>query len=126
MIDKTLTGCVVTRWYRPPELLLGEKRYTTAIDMWAVGCVFAEMLKGGPILMGRSDMDQLDLIFDLCGGPTEESMPGWKDLPGCKDVQFVKTHVRRVKDEYERLVDDARLTSLQDKFITMERAHISR
>ena len=76
--------------------------------------------------MGRSDMDQLDLIFDLCGGPTEESMPGWKDLPGCKDVQFVKTHVRRVKDEYERLVDDARLTSLQDKFITMERAHFSR
>jgi serine/threonine-protein kinase BUR1 len=33
------TNCVVTRWYRPPELLLGEKRYTTAIDLWGVGCV---------------------------------------------------------------------------------------
>src|SRR5205085_3488128 len=52
--NKTLTGCVVTRWYRAPELLLGERRYTTAIDMWAIGCVFGEILLRTPILMGNS------------------------------------------------------------------------
>ncbi|CAG8444370.1 3755_t:CDS:2 [Diversispora eburnea] len=75
--EKSLTGCVVTRWYRAPELLLKERRYDTAIDMWAIGCVFGEMLKGSPILRGRSDQDQLDLIFKLCGTPTEED---WPDL----------------------------------------------
>ncbi|CAG8444359.1 3754_t:CDS:2 [Diversispora eburnea] len=73
--DKSLTGCVVTRWYRAPELLLKERRYDTAIDMWAIRCVFGEMLKGSPILRGRSDQDQLDLIFKLCGTPTEEDWP---------------------------------------------------
>ncbi|KAI1201025.1 kinase-like protein [Nemania serpens] len=76
------TSLVVTRWYRPPELLLHLKRYTTAIDMWGVGCVFGEMLVGKPILAGESDAHQLDIIFDLVGTPTEETMPGWKQLPG--------------------------------------------
>ncbi|KAJ8113567.1 hypothetical protein ONZ43_g5127 [Nemania bipapillata] len=76
------TSLVVTRWYRPPELLLHLKRYTTAIDMWGVGCVFGEMLIGKPILAGESDAHQLEIIFDLVGTPTEENMPGWKQLPG--------------------------------------------
>lgn len=78
------TSLVVTRWYRPPELLLHLKRYTTAIDMWGVGCVFGEMLVGKPILAGESDSHQLDIIFDLVGTPTEETMPGWKQLPGAE------------------------------------------
>ncbi|KAG9302799.1 hypothetical protein G9A89_009576 [Geosiphon pyriformis] len=101
MQDKSLTGCVVTRWYRPPELLLGEKRYTTAIDMWAVGCVFAEMLKGKPILPGRSDFDQLEIIFQLCGSPTEESWPNWKELPLSKDVKAPGNYQRVVRSEYD-------------------------
>ena len=48
------TTLVVTRWYRPPELLLQLLRYTTAIDMWGVGCVFGKMYKGEPILAGNS------------------------------------------------------------------------
>ncbi|KEZ39648.1 hypothetical protein SAPIO_CDS9582 [Scedosporium apiospermum] len=76
------TGLVVTRWYRPPELLLHLKRYTTAIDIWGVGCIFGEMLVGKPILTGESDGHQLELIWDLVGSPTEENMPGWKNLPG--------------------------------------------
>ncbi|KAI1129434.1 kinase-like protein [Nemania abortiva] len=78
------TSLVVTRWYRPPELLLHLKRYTTAIDMWGVGCVFGEMLVGKPILAGESDGHQLDIIFDLVGSPTEENMPGWRQLPGAE------------------------------------------
>ncbi|KAI4281338.1 MAG: hypothetical protein L6R38_003774 [Xanthoria sp. 2 TBL-2021] len=80
------TTLVVTRWYRPPELLLQLRRYTTAIDMWGVGCVFGEMFRGKPILAGTSDLNQAQLIFDLVGSPTEESMPGWSSLPGCDGV----------------------------------------
>ncbi|PNY27383.1 Serine/threonine-protein kinase [Tolypocladium capitatum] len=76
------TGLVVTRWYRPPELLLQLRQYTPAIDVWGVGCVFGEMLVGKPILAGESDAHQLDLIWDLMGSPSEDTMPGWKRLPG--------------------------------------------
>ena len=78
------TTLVVTRWYRPPELLLQLRKYTTAIDMWGVGCVFGEMFKKRPILAGKSDLNQLQQIFALVGSPTEENMPGWSDLPGFK------------------------------------------
>ncbi|KAL9602613.1 MAG: hypothetical protein Q9219_001757 [cf. Caloplaca sp. 3 TL-2023] len=81
------TTLVVTRWYRPPELLLQLRRYTTAIDMWGVGCVFGEMFKGKPILAGTSDLNQVQMIFDLVGAPTEENMPGWSSLPGCDGVR---------------------------------------
>lgn len=81
------TTLVVTRWYRPPELLLQLRRYTTAIDMWGVGCVFGEMFKGKPILAGASDLNQAQMIFDLVGSPTEENMPGWSSLPGCDGVR---------------------------------------
>ncbi len=80
------TTLVVTRWYRPPELLLQLRHYTTAIDMWGVGCVFGEMFKGRPILAGNSDLNQAQLIFDLVGSPNDENMPGWSSLPGCEGV----------------------------------------
>lgn len=57
------TNCVVTRWYRPPEILLGDRKYGTPVDMWGVGCVIGEMFKGGPILTGSSDVNQCELIF---------------------------------------------------------------
>lgn len=81
------TTLVVTRWYRPPELLLQLRKYTTAIDMWGVGCVFGEMFKRKPILAGDTDLNQALMIFDLVGSPTEETMPGWRDLPGCENVR---------------------------------------
>ncbi|ROT40836.1 Pkinase-domain-containing protein [Sodiomyces alkalinus F11] len=80
------TGLVVTRWYRPPELLLHLKKYTTAIDVWGVGCVFGEMLSGKPILMGESDGQQLEIIWDLMGSPTSENMPLWNTLPGAEGL----------------------------------------
>ena len=86
------TSLVVTRWYRPPELLLTLRKYTTAIDMWGVGCVFGEMFKGRPILSGRSDLNQIQLIFELAGSPTEENMPGWSSLPGCEGVRTFPSH----------------------------------
>ena len=80
---RTYTTIVVTRWYRPPELLLQLRYYTPAIDIWGVGCIFGEMFKKRPILPGNSDLNQLHLIFELMGSPNEENMPGWNGLPGC-------------------------------------------
>jgi cyclin-dependent kinase len=61
---RTYTHEVVTLWYRAPEVLLGSRHYSTAIDMWSVGCIFAEMaLKGNPLFPGDSEIDQIFKIF---------------------------------------------------------------
>ncbi|KAJ7956430.1 Protein kinase superfamily protein [Quillaja saponaria] len=67
-----LTSRVVTLWYRPPELLLGSTDYEASIDIWSVGCVFAELLVRKPILQGRTEVEQLHKIFKLCGSPPDE------------------------------------------------------
>ncbi|XP_020226742.1 protein IMPAIRED IN BABA-INDUCED STERILITY 1 [Cajanus cajan] len=67
-----LTSRVVTLWYRPPELLLGSTDYGPSVDLWSVGCVFAELLIGKPILQGRTEVEQLHKIFKLCGSPPDE------------------------------------------------------
>ncbi|KAK9365755.1 kinase-like domain-containing protein [Lipomyces kononenkoae] len=96
------TNCVVTRWYRPPELLLGERRYTSAIDLWGVGCIFGEMYRHKPILAGNSDFDQLRRIFQLCGSPTQESMPGWDQLPDAGTIRM-NNFPRTLETEYDEL-----------------------
>jgi serine/threonine-protein kinase BUR1 len=50
-------------------------------------CVFGEMFKRKPILAGNSDLNQIQIIFDLVGSPTEDNMPGWSELPGCEGVR---------------------------------------
>ncbi|OCF42389.1 CMGC/CDK protein kinase [Kwoniella heveanensis CBS 569] len=79
------TNMVVTRWYRAPELLLGDTRYGPAVDMWSLGCVLGEMYHRHPILAGDSDRDQLSVIFSRCGPLSQETFPGWDRLPGFPD-----------------------------------------
>ncbi|KAG2675564.1 hypothetical protein I3760_12G010000 [Carya illinoinensis] len=67
-----LTSRVVTLWYRPPELLLGSTEYGASVDLWSVGCVFAELILGKAILQGRTEVEQLHKIFKLCGSPADE------------------------------------------------------
>ncbi|XP_010923564.1 protein IMPAIRED IN BABA-INDUCED STERILITY 1 [Elaeis guineensis] len=67
-----LTSRVVTLWYRPPELLLGSTDYEVSVDLWSVGCVFAEVCLGKPILQGRTEVEQIHKIFKLCGSPPDE------------------------------------------------------
>lgn len=70
-----MTCQVITRWYRPPELLFGCRYYSTAVDIWSVGCIFAELMLRIPYLPGESDMDQLKTIFRALGTPTEDDWP---------------------------------------------------
>ena len=76
--NQALTPNVITLWYRPPELLLGMDEYGTAADMWSLGCIFGELLYGREILAARrvDDMEQLELIYALCGTPNEDNWPG--------------------------------------------------
>ncbi|CAD6904423.1 unnamed protein product [Tilletia controversa] len=67
-----MTEYVATRWYRAPEIMLTFKQYTKAIDIWAVGCILAEMLTSRPLFPGRDYHHQLSLILDLLGTPTME------------------------------------------------------
>lgn len=76
-----MTSLVITLWYRPPELLLGGKNYSTAVDMWSVGCIMAELLLRVPFLPGASDIEQITTIFRALGTPTERDWPGHKSLP---------------------------------------------
>lgn len=64
-----LTHEVVTMWYRSPELLFGATAYAEAIDMWAVGVIFAELILRVPLFPGESDLDQLGKVFNVLGTP---------------------------------------------------------
>lgn len=74
--NSNFTVRVVTRWYRAPELLLQNSKYTEAIDVWSVGCFIAEMFTGKPIFMGRTDLEQLPCIMEKLGIPTEANWKG--------------------------------------------------
>ncbi|PSR84692.1 Mitogen-activated protein kinase [Actinidia chinensis var. chinensis] len=69
------TDYVATRWYRAPELCGSFfSKYTPAIDIWSIGCIFAEMLSGKPLFPGKNVVHQLDLMTDLLGTPPPESV----------------------------------------------------
>ncbi|KZS94600.1 CMGC/CDK/CDK7 protein kinase [Sistotremastrum niveocremeum HHB9708] len=76
-----MTCQIITRWYRPAELLFGCRYYSSAVDIWSVGCIFAELMLRTPYLPGESDMDQVKTIFRAIGTPTEEEWPGHTKLP---------------------------------------------
>eukprot|EP00158_Paraphelidium_tribonemae_P001978 Partr_v1_DN25010_c0_g1_i1_m51028 putative Cyclin-Dependent Kinase len=75
---------VVTLWYRAPEILLGSKQYSTAIDMWSVGCIFAEMASSSALFPGDSEIDEIFRIFRTLGTPNAESWPDVHMLPDFK------------------------------------------
>ena len=80
-VDPAMTPGVVTRWYRAPELLFGARAYSGAVDVWAVGCIFAEMFLRTPLFPGESDLSQLRTISQLLGPPSEAIWPGVSSLP---------------------------------------------
>ncbi len=77
-----MTANVITRWYRPPELLFNARHYSGAVDIWSVGLVFAELIIRAPFLPGNSEVDQIGLICKSIGTPTEENWPGVSSLAG--------------------------------------------
>ncbi|XP_071756463.1 mitogen-activated protein kinase 12 [Centroberyx gerrardi] len=70
--DSEMTGYVVTRWYRAPEVILSWMHYTQTVDIWSVGCIMAEMLQGKPLFKGSDHLDQLTEIMKITGTPTQD------------------------------------------------------
>jgi len=77
---------VVTLWYRAPEVLLGTVRYSTPVDIWSIGCIFAEMVTKKPLFHGDSEIDQLFRIYRSLGTPDEDIWPGISKLPEFKPI----------------------------------------
>ncbi|XP_018914243.2 cyclin-dependent kinase 2 [Bemisia tabaci] len=102
---RCFTHEVVTLWYRAPEILLGTKIYTTAVDLWSVGCIFAEMLTKKPLFPGDSEIDQLFRIFRTLGTPDEDSWPGVTQLPDYKAV-FPYWEQQELKEVVPRLDEE--------------------
>ncbi|ESP05165.1 hypothetical protein LOTGIDRAFT_208106 [Lottia gigantea] len=95
---------VVTRWYRCPELLYGARFYSTGVDIWAVGCILAELLIRVPFFPGDSDLDQLSRIFQVTGTPSLEDWPDMKALPDY--IQFKEYPKQQYKDIFIAASDD--------------------
>ncbi|KAH9454462.1 hypothetical protein Pst134EB_014545 [Puccinia striiformis f. sp. tritici] len=100
-----MTCQVVTRWYRPPELLYGARAYSTGVDIWAVGCIFAELMLRTPYLAGENDFDQLNTIFRALGTPTDQDWPGHKRLADY--VEFPKQYKQPLDLLFSAAGDDA-------------------
>ncbi|KAL5075908.1 hypothetical protein RYX36_014892 [Vicia faba] len=96
---KPYTSLVVTLWYRAPELLLGTKQYSTAIDMWSLGCIMAELLSKEPLFNGRTEFDQLNKIFRILGTPNETIWPGFSKLPLVK-ANYVKHQYNLLRKKF--------------------------
>ncbi|PNT65323.1 hypothetical protein BRADI_4g40416v3 [Brachypodium distachyon] len=92
---RSLTSHVGTLWYRPPELLLGATKYGVAVDMWSTGCIIAELFAGKPIMPGRTEVEQIYKIFELCGWPADDY---------CKKSNVPETALSMPQQQYRRCV----------------------
>ncbi|TNY23453.1 cyclin-dependent protein kinase [Rhodotorula diobovata] len=108
---RTYTHEIITLWYRPLEVLLGGRHYTTAVDVWSCATIFAEMASGLPLVPGDSEIDQIFRIFRLMGTPTPATWPGLVQMPDYKASfpQWRPTDLRKALPE----MDDAGLALLQ-------------
>lgn len=87
--NRRFTDQVFALWYRAPELLFGSKHYGPAVDVWAAGCIFAELLLRRPFLQGLGDLDQIGKIFAAFGTPRQSQWPDVGLLPDFVEFQFV-------------------------------------
>ncbi|XP_004863991.1 cyclin-dependent kinase 11B [Heterocephalus glaber] len=114
---KAYTPVVVTLWYRAPELLLGAKEYSTAVDMWSVGCIFGELLTQKPLFPGKSEIDQINKVFKDLGTPSEKIWPGYNDLPAVKKMTFSEYPYNNLRKRFGALLSDQGF-DLMNKFLT--------
>ena len=103
-IDEPMTEHVVTRWYRPPELMLcPDGLYNYAIDMWSCGCIFAEMLARRPLFPGKNFIEQLTLIFNIIGSPLPKDV---KHIENIQAKKFLDTQKGKQRANFQKLFPD--------------------
>lgn len=114
------TNRVVTLWYRPPELLLGERNYGPPIDLWGAGCIMAELWTRTPIMQGNTEQHQLTLISRLCGSIAADVWPGVEKLDLFSKLTLPANQKRRVKERLRSYVKDPLALDLIDKMLTID------
>ncbi|XP_063678767.1 cyclin-dependent kinase 12-like isoform X4 [Bolinopsis microptera] len=114
------TNKVITRWYRPPELLLGEEHYGPAVDIWSSGCILGEMFTKRPLFRARSEQDQLEVICRICGSPNPDNWPNVVNLSLYSSlIEYnKKKYPRIVRKEFCYFPEHA--LDLVDKTLTMD------
>ncbi|TIB81440.1 Pkinase-domain-containing protein [Wallemia mellicola] len=100
-----MTSQVITRWYRPPELLFGARAYSSSVDIWSVGCIFAELMLRTPYMPGENDIEQLNTIFRALGTPKESDWPGHTSLPSY--IKFKDYPKQPLEDLFSAAGNDA-------------------
>ncbi|XP_027691610.1 cyclin-dependent kinase 13 [Vombatus ursinus] len=98
--SRPYTNKVITLWYRPPELLLGEERYTPAIDVWSCGCILGELFTKKPIFQANQELAQLELISRVCGSPCPAVWPDVIKLPYFNTMKPKKQYRRKLREEF--------------------------
>lgn len=116
---KQYTPIVVTLWYRAPELLLGIKEYSCPIDMWSVGCIFAEFLTLKALWPGKSEIDQINRIFKDLGTPNEKIWSGVMELPGMKKCTFTNYPYNSLRNRFGSVLSDTGF-DLLNRFLTYD------
>jgi serine/threonine protein kinase len=124
-----LTDYVATRWYRAPELLVGS-RYTQSVDMWAIGCMMAELIDGQPLFPGESDIDQIYCIQKSLGPLIplhQEILSKSKTFTGLKlpKIQNLESIEKRYSGKIEKIAIDFILALIQldpEKRLTADQA----
>ncbi|KIX98669.1 uncharacterized protein Z520_05970 [Fonsecaea multimorphosa CBS 102226] len=111
------TNRVITIWYRPPELLLGETQYGPEVDIWSAACVFVEMFTKKAIFPGEGgELSQLDKVYNVLGTPTRSDWPGIVDLPWFELMQPVDRRKRMFEAMFKDIFTPAGLDLVQNMF----------
>lgn len=103
-------------WYRAPEILLGSKIYSTGVDIWSLGCIFAEMMMLAPLFSGDSEIDQLYKIFMIFGTPNNNTWPGIQHLPDFKS-SFPQWDRKVISAKTLKIYDDKHAIDLFQKMM---------
>lgn len=112
---------VVTLWYRPPDVLLGSTDYSTSLDIWGVGCIFAEMISGIPLFPGMKDVkDQLAKIWQIMGTPTPQTWPNCTKYSDWGKRKYEKYPKQRFVDVIANLSDDLDGEDLLSQMLVFE------
>ncbi|CAF3247045.1 unnamed protein product [Rotaria sp. Silwood2] len=102
-------------WYRPPELLLGERDYGSAVDMWGVGCIFAAMRTRCPIMQGETEQHQLQLIASLYRSIELSVWPRVHLLPLYNKMKLLEGERRKVYDRMKPYIQEPLALNLIDR-----------
>lgn len=121
--NRKYTNRVVTLWYRPPELLLGERNYACAVDLWGVGCIMSELFTKEPLMKGTTEQHQLQLIADIIGPISPEVWPQVVELPLYHKLSNVINNGKQRKllqIKMKRFTHNEQALDLLRKFLTLD------